>query len=822
MNVLKQCSLWALLCCLPATASQSETEKLLVMCRENGACECRKVATFLVQERPSIRLLSASTAGLAEFSGYSKSREVRLDSIPGLYRDAKSGFFYALDVSDKPGEIAIPSKLDKHEDAKPAELWSSTSLEYSDSPHAKSGTPVASSAFAVLLISPNAVESAVRFIRHLLDSADGDSRRVALIQAALRFCGNSPVMQQWRESLLIDMRDSMQRYAEQSGDPIQLMAQPENAMRARDTYLRISERDVKNQDLLDRVAATNDLLARRLAIAAALWRAQFWDEYLLKLGQLGIGRWSMPDLVRNTREALSRSASAHLELSRQAESKGQLDRAFDEAETAAAHDGCDASVNGQFYRMRISLVERNRIPIAEDYAGPHKTELDQIVRELDQMDAAKERWTLDRIRFGETLDPHFLPLQWKKAEFLNSLGKYDEALAVIRKVERETPLDAQAMEECLRLEGKFMANRGDILQKAEEQTRKNFEAQHFQASLESAASGLRADPGNPVLLYYSALAASFVRGYTEAVLLAKTYLENANLLCAAEGEPQNILELYRTLVNRAPDPLATQGIPHWISGRRYLPGEVFYDPISLGFLQPVARVIGVSKGAPDTVFRREEQSYLVKSISTSFTPNANSTKRSDESILFEAEPKYERKTLSMLEIGPRASSTGERPTYPLTYWNSPTVDPGLILRFTGRQVARGWAGNPFFHPFIWRGFYLFDLTYDELGRVVKATPVVEEAGARIDPFSEPLQFTWQGSSLRLISIRGVRSGYQRELDYDTNGRLKAEKINYPKGHGSIEYTYAGSGPTLKEARCNDDVYEKNRTRVIFDLELSLR
>ena len=276
-----------------------------------------------------------------------------------------------------------------------------------------------------------------------------------------------------------------------------------------------------------------------------------------------------------------------------------------------------------------------------------------------------------------------------------------------------------------------------------------------------------------------------------------------------------MLELYQILLHRAALS-QTAGIPNWISGRRYLPGDAYYDPISLGFIQPV-RLISTKKGSM-TLFQWEDRSYVLRSISNSIeSPGATSSSKNPRATpVFEAEPRYDRKALSMLEIGSPATTTGQRSLYSLTYLNSPGVDPDLVYRFTGKQIARGWAGNPFFHPFIWTGFYLFDLTYDGLGRLVTATPVKEEAGARPDPFSEPLQFTWQGDSNRLLTIHGVSSGYTRELSYDSRGRLKSERIKHPKGSGSIDYEYSGDSVLPSAAKSDDSFYDKAQRLVQFE------
>src|SRR5262249_13745287 len=157
---------------------------------------------------------------------------------------------------------------------------------------------------------------------------------------------------------------------------------------------------------------------------------------------------------------------------------------------------------------------------------------------------------------------------------------------------------------------------------------------------------------------------------------------DVNLACVPAAEPDRILELYRMLLAPPPSNNDSREIPHWMSGVRY-GVDVYYDPISLGFLQAISRID--AKDGVSTVFRREDRSFLVKSILTESLPKAGGVSGSGAPV-FEAEPKYDRQSLSMLEIGPKATSTGERNSHSLTYLNSPSVDPALVFRFTGKQI----------------------------------------------------------------------------------------------------------------------------------------
>jgi len=186
---------------------------------------------------------------------------------------------------------------------------------------------------------------------------------------------------------------------------------------------------------------------------------------------------------------------------------------------------------------------------------------------------------------------------------------------------------------------------------------------------------------------------------------------------------------------------------------------------------------------------------------------------SKEAILFEAEPAYDREHVHMKAIGSGGRSAGDRRSTPLRYLNSPDFDPLLAAEFTGKVVTRGWAGNPFFHPFLWTGIFIFDLTYDELGRIREATPVMPDASQPKSPFSESLKFAWDGSSKRLLGIRGDR--YKREMEYDQQGRLRREKITYPRGEGKIEYEYRGKSVQPTRANCEDNFFDKSGRVVSF-------
>jgi hypothetical protein len=782
---------------------------VLVTCQAE-TCEFQRVSTLVIAGKSAVRALAtkADTISQGTLKG---SRELKLERVGGLVRDAASSAFYSLDANLDRGEIVVPTSTRAQTPTTHASAWS-VPFEWRQSANAKTGTAVAPENFAYLLAPGDADEAIVRLLRRLADDPNFDPRREALIRGGVQFAEKSVALRRWRDSLVVTIGDRLKRFESQEGDPATLVAALRDATSLRDIYLQVgaqNESQKEHAELLARVASADDLFKRRLAIADAFRDAEYWDEFLTKSQQLGLVKWSLPGGLDHERQARTQTATLHHRRALGFIDAQQLERAFDEAELAAAHS-CETAAIDQFYRTRVELVNQMKIAAAAEYSGPRKALLEQIVRELDVLDVNKERLMLDRIREGESLDPGYLPLQLKKAEFLNKLGRYSEALDVVKRIERNIRLDQRQLDEYLGLDGRINNNLRDTLQKSQQDVSKAFEANQYQVALDAAGRGLKADPSSSFLLYHSALAAAFLRQQDSAVAFLRRYLNGSNLACAPTDEPAKALDLYRLLLAKAPSAQTSGTIPNWVSGIRYEAENAPYDPVSMSFLQPIERI--TTNDGVMTLFEHEDRSFLVRAIETS--ARRNPKELSSGQVVWAVEPRYDRSTLSMVEVRPRASSAAERPATSLTYLTSPGIAPDLVLRFAGKQIARGWAGNPFFHPFIWNGTYVFDLTYDKLGRLATATPVQENAGSRPDPFSEPLEFSWEGNSNHLRSIRGTRSGYLRELIYK-NGRLVSEKVSYPKGKGAIEYQYDGKSGFITSAKSSDNFFDKKERAVLF-------
>ncbi len=147
----------------------------------------------------------------------------------------------------------------------------------------------------------------------------------------------------------------------------------------------------------------------------------------------------------------------------------------------------------------------------------------------------------------------------------------------------------------------------------------------------------------------------------------------------------------------------------------------------------------------------------------------------------------------------------------LTLWNNPRLDPRLAFKMTGKRAAIGFSGNVYFHPFVWDAIHLFELDYDEQGRVVHAWELDNPSAPRLD-------FAWDGQ--RLLKVTGHDSAgavvYTRTLNY-SGDRLHEEVISGPGGASHIEYKYDKQGRMI-EATSNADHSLDGRSRKIYFVE----
>lgn len=795
------------------SATVMAQESVLISCPGKGPCLYRRAFLVAVQGKNGVRSIGIQSAGDPQL--LRKARSVALKSLSGLYREPKSGMVRALGRDWRAEEVVIPPKLPGGSFTA-SSAWEGVPIEYREQIKSKSISTVPSDQFVAALNDPNLESAVVNLMRTEVKAAEAHPRQQDLLSGALQFAAGSESLQTWRAEIRGKMRESLRSFKAVNVEPTRLEAVLEEGLAAMRIYQMIAAKGEEELALQQELTAEHLKLDTRFAIADVLKRAGLHDPFLEKMKQIGIVRWSRPVLVAGIGPSFQASAEWHNKRAEELFAAKEYARAFDEAQIASANAPCNPAINENFYNIRIDFVSKNINPIAQEALNENRTYLQQIVRQVEEA-GQKGQYTREDIAYvlkciedGEKRDNNYLPLQLKKAEFLANIGELASAQNVVTRIERTVGMDGTQKEGWLKLDANLRGKLNTTLQRTLNMVKEHFENERYKEALAEVVNGLKADPTNPRLLYYGAMAAAIVRDKPRTMDYLQKYLQLDNLGCMEIPDAtKKLLDLFRRMEAIPPSGPAADGkIPHWMSGEGYAEGEVYYDPYSGGFHPHVLNSIS-AKGptVSSTEFRWE--GYMVTSITTSSGSNLSSAR----SIELELEPKYNQERLVMTDIGPKANSAGERRLTALRYLNCPDMDLRLASTVSGNAKTRGWAGNPFFHPFLWKEIFVFDLVYDELGRIKEAIPAVTDVKRPRSQFSESLKFIWDGNSNRLLSIRGAK--YRRDMIYDREGRLIREKITYPKGSGTIEYEYTGKNRQPRSAKCEDNFYDKLNRFVQF-------
>ena len=781
-------------------------EYLIVTCGDQGGCSYLRVYMVTLLGKDTVRTIPVSAANDPRL--LRKGNPVRLNSMYGVYNDPKSGLLHILARNGQLGNIILPSKMPSTVTTAASALQGAT-LEYREQAKSKTQVAVPVERLVALFSGPGLEGTAVEFIKKEIQASEPHRFQPGLIAGALAFASTSEELRAWRDELRKAMRQSLDLFKSEKVDPARLEATLVEGLAAMRIHRLVALEGQKEEALQEELSATHRRLLEQFAVAGALMKAQLHDPFLEKLDQIGLARWCRSDLAAGVGPSMRASAQWHYQRAKELFAAKQYGRAFDEARLASSRAGCDTVINDYYYQTRVEFVNKNMIQTSVDYEKEGRSILQQIVRELQgmgqesNMTAERIEYVHKRIAEGERLDKDYLPLQLKKAEFLANLGELTASREVVTRIERSVQLSRSTADEWLNMDAGLNGRLITLRQRTERLVAEQISSGQFKEAIATAAVGLKAEPANAKLLYLSAAAAAVQRDRQKMQHFVEQYLHLANPGCTESDEmTKTLFELYRRQTSQAGSTPPEGKIPNWVSGEFYRPGEVFYDPLSGGF-QPHVILSAIEKGSSAVEFRWD--GFMAVSITTIIGTRSGKPEGRDRTQL-ELEPVYSQKPIYMTGIGVKANSAGERRIMPLRYLNSPDFDPLLAAKFTGKVSTRGWSGNPFFHPFLWNDIFLFDLVYDELGRIKEAIPVAPDVSRPKSPFSESLRFTWDGNSKRLLQIKGAK--YSRVMSYDSLGRLRSEKILYPTGNGKIEYTYQGKTMQIKLAKCEDNFYDK--------------
>lgn len=786
---------------------------VLITCPDASRCVYQRATAAQISGQDSVRLLPFSPEG--DSRRQRGGRSAKISTLSGLYRQPDSGLLRILSRSGELGELVAPSRSPR-EAASPGDVFPWT-IDFREPSGAKVVLSAPHSQFVALIREPSVEAGVVEFLKGEMQTRSPHPMRQQMLTGAAAFLGTSPELRKWAEELEARMDQNLKLFKAEQADPRLLEAILAEGIAATKTYRALSP-DVPVAAIEIELNREYAQLLERFAMAGALKNAGMAAAFLDKLDQIGLARWSRPELMSGIEEQVRVATEARADKARHLLAAGYYAKAFDEARLASVRNPCDEAIHTLYYETRIQLVNQKKIPMLSAYDSKDRILLEQIVRELDTTGGVLTRErvarVIDRVSEGERMDKDYLPLQLKKAEFLFELGRLTEVGDVVARTARHLPLGKKEAEEWLaldaKLNGALLAQRRD----AQGLLKEHFDNANFREALTLAANGLRAEPANSSFLYQAAIAAAVLRDQAQSRRLIERYLRSAGSSCpGAEANRNLLLSLYRRLQPESPPLQANErSLPNWISGALYVPGEAYYDPISGSFNGRVFTSVA-SNGRERTETEFRWAGYLAGGIVTT----KGGTRSLERRPLLELEPVYDAKHAYMKGVALRTGSSGAPTLTTLRYRNSPDFDPILAREFTSNVNTQGWAGNPFFHPFIWEDIYVFDLKYDELGRLVEAVPVPPDFTRTSSRFSERLAFTWEGSSQRLREIKG--NNYRREMVYDKRGRLTFELIKHSMGSGKIEYIYNGDSMRPIRVECEDNFFDRGRRTVLFATDL---
>ena len=374
-RVLLPAAAWILL-----GSSVQAQESLIAACGVQGGCTYQRAYAVTLQGKDSIRVVAPAAANDAQ--GLRKARSVRVNSVQGLYREPRSGLVRVVNAGwGPPGDVAVPSRLPQGAATASAAL-TGAAFEYQAQAKSKVKVSVPIDQFVLLLRGPGLERAVVEFLKHELRADEPHPRQADLLAGALSFAETSPELGAWREDLRTTMRRSLEAFRHGGVDPARLEATLDEGLAAMRMYRLVALKGQEESALQDELAVEHRALLQRFAIAGILKRAQLHDAFLEKIGQIGLARWSRPELAAGVEDSRRASAQAHYERAAALLADKQYDRAFDEARIANSRASCDAKISGFYDSARVQFVDRRRILVSPDYAGEHRTVLEQIVRQI--------------------------------------------------------------------------------------------------------------------------------------------------------------------------------------------------------------------------------------------------------------------------------------------------------------------------------------------------------------------------------------------------------------------------------------------------------
>jgi len=752
-------------------------------------------------------------------TGPLNSREVRADEYKkltkvqlaraGVLRRHAAGYLARRDGNN--WQPTAPEGLSVKSASSYAALWDSAQITMQRDRSAKSATPIRAADLFAIVPGGDRNEAVADF---LLDesnfrglgekSAEAafDERMSLLEDVGPKLTGAPDA--RVRGMLLTEMRTADQKLS--SG--IAHYSDLEHGLK----FVRVSQKTFPNDpDQTKARAALSDRkvwLDRRVAILKALGAGELWDAFLDKYAEFE--RWdnSFPELRQLRERAFNESKAEHLAKGNRLLEQRQYDPALRELKIAQLRSPGDKEIASTIELATIKRDTTKPPPPPPDPNSPEQIQIMRHIRSAEQFIDAKQpnlKAAEDEILQAEQLNKDSPNILLARARLLRATGQWLKALDMVGQYERRVGKEEWTPAELLR--GEIVPE----LRTAKDSTKAAIlkaEAEgDYPAAFAAAKAGLALDVNDPDFLLHGGLVGAIVRKNSDAEQLLNKYLRLSQGPGSDTAQHDKVYNALRQVKETVAEP--ADGVPNWFSGYK-LPTGVFYCPISLAFNARVSEVRGSRKQTTTFTWSGD----LLQKI----TVDSDQPGERPFSAYFDyySNPRSVRRVSSEPLTATAAAQGAPRltPEGPVgagigvytAMLNLPQVDPLMVEKLTGKHTAAIVAGNPYFHPFVWDGIYLFMVEYDNQGRVTSARQVPTGSAARADLHN--FEFRWDGLNLKEINERGSGS-YSRTMTY-RDGRLISEAISYGNAHPKIEYKYKGDH--LVEADCSNDPSLDGRSR----------
>ncbi|MDR3718714.1 MAG: hypothetical protein P4K98_07920 [Bryobacteraceae bacterium] len=779
---------------------------VLILRPDSGSWQIREAEKITVNDKDKVRTGSTQKLELRA-DEYKKLPLVPILRGGAIIRRHAGGYFVFKNGAS--WDPLLPDGASAKGPVSYAELWSSARIAIQPDRDKKNAVAIRpGDLFAVLqgsdgneaLANLLTDETNFRGVGESDASAAFEEWKSALVALAPSVKG--PAGARIQQKLLTEMQSADQKLKKGIAHNADLELGLKYAAVSRSAYPQ-EDRQQKARLALEQMKDWRD---RQIAILRAFSAAGLWDAFVDKYGDFE--RWdnSFDEIKKLHEKAFIESANQHRTKGQSLEKAMQFNLALKEAQLAQLRLPGDQDIATwvETLRLKDAGVVRKPTKIV-DRNSPEQVQVRAHLRTADRFIGDKQCDDAENsINRAVVLDRESPAILLSRAKLAKCRNQLLQALEILNEYDkRVTASEEREQSEGLRTDVNY------DLQKAKQTlkgaiAKAKADGDYVQRSA-SAEKGLELDGNDLDFLLEAGLGRAILRKSAEAEVALNAYLRLSQAPGHDTRKRQEVYGMVSTVKESISEP---QGAPNWFSGYKSPPG-VFYCPISL---MPNARPADVrASHKQSTSFRWNGDALSEVHVATElpgesgftayfeYFADGKSVRRvSDETI---PESKGAVGVVRFTPNGPVGAGHG---VYTVLLDN-PQADPLMIERLTGDRVATIVAGNPYFHPFVWKGIYAFIAEYDDQGRVKSARQILtpDQKGT-----AHAFELRWDGLRLMEITERGT-GDYRRTMTY-SGGKLSAETISFHGKDSKIEYRYKGD--QLVEASCGDDPSIDGRSR----------